>query len=185
VFCPNCSQERVSDATKFCSRCGYLLTGTAELLARGGALTEDAPGGGEGSSPRSRGIRHGIFMIMLAIVLVPVFGLLLRFAVGMGNPWPIGLLLFLLGGGGFLRVAYALMFEAGKPRPELDTGSSVAWLRAEGLPDKQAQGELPPQQTYPAADYTGPSGGRWLDTNDLQPTSVTENTTRHLEKDTD
>src|SRR6185436_9773529 len=37
MFCPNCGQERISEATSFCSRCGYLLTGTADLLKIGGA----------------------------------------------------------------------------------------------------------------------------------------------------
>jgi hypothetical protein len=185
VFCPNCGQERVSEATKFCSRCGYLLTGTAELLARGGALTADAINTDNTPSPRSRGLRQGLFLIMLAIVLVPIIGILLRFAIGMPNPWPIGVILFLLGGGGFLRMAFALMFEAGKSQPQLGAGSGTAFLRAETITSPASHAELPPQHAQHAIDYTAPSAGRWLDTNDLQPTSVTENTTRHLEKDPD
>lgn len=176
----------MSDATNFCSRCGYLLTGTAELLARGGALTAQPSSGGEGSSPRSRGIRQGIFMILLALVLVPIMGILLRFALGMPNPWPIGVILFLLGGGGVLRMAYALMFEAGKPHTQLSASTTnTAFLRAETLASPPSNAQLPPQRTQPASGYTAPSTGRWLDTNDLQPTSVTENTTRHLGKETE
>ncbi|MBK8302527.1 MAG: hypothetical protein IPK98_03620 [Chloracidobacterium sp.] len=43
---------------------------------------------------------------------------------------------------------------------------------------------LPPQQSIPANMYNAPRpAGSWRDTNDLEPTSVTESTTRLLEKD--
>ena len=42
---------------------------------------------------------------------------------------------------------------------------------------------LPPQQSVPASAYTTPSVGRWRDTNDLEPSSVTESTTRLLKQD--
>ena len=45
------------------------------------------------------------------------------------------------------------------------------------------QQALPPQQSIPASMYGMPQPGNWRDTNDLEPSSVTENTTRHLEKD--
>ncbi len=46
------------------------------------------------------------------------------------------------------------------------------------------QSALPPQRSIPANMYDAPrSAGSWRDTNDLEPTSVTESTTRLLEKD--
>lgn len=42
---------------------------------------------------------------------------------------------------------------------------------------------LPPQQSVPASVYGPPQAGNWRDTNDLQPASVTESTTKLLEKD--
>jgi len=42
---------------------------------------------------------------------------------------------------------------------------------------------LPPQQSIPTSVYAPPHAGSWRDTNDLQPTSVTEGTTKLLEKD--
>jgi hypothetical protein len=41
---------------------------------------------------------------------------------------------------------------------------------------------LPPQQSIPASSYGVPTAGSWRDTNDLQPTSVTESTTRLLKE---
>lgn len=46
------------------------------------------------------------------------------------------------------------------------------------------QSALPPQQSIPANMYNAPRpAGSWRDTNDLEPASVTESTTRLLEKD--
>jgi hypothetical protein len=129
-------------------------------------------------SPRSTGIRHGIFMILLAIVLVPLLGILLTFGLGMRTPWPIGLVLFLLGGGGVLRIAYALLFEAGGPHALLLPGNDRAPSQLTGKGNV-----LPSLQTPSAADYDAPGIGHWQVENGLEPTSVTENTTKLLEKD--
>ena len=45
------------------------------------------------------------------------------------------------------------------------------------------QTALPPQQSIPASAYTTPRPGTWRDTSDLEPTSVTESTTRLLNRD--
>lgn len=45
------------------------------------------------------------------------------------------------------------------------------------------QAALPPQQSIPVNAYGVPLAGNWRDTNDLQPTSVTESTTRLLNDD--
>ena len=42
---------------------------------------------------------------------------------------------------------------------------------------------LPPHHTQPAQSYGAPSIGQWRDTNDLQPTSVVEGTTRLLNEE--
>jgi len=50
-------------------------------------------------------------------------------------------------------------------------------------PSQMAGGQaqaLPPQRSIPVDDYAVPRTGGWRDTNDLQPTSVTEGTTRLL-----
>jgi hypothetical protein len=38
MFCPNCSQEQISNEVKYCSRCGFLLSDVAEALQRGGRV---------------------------------------------------------------------------------------------------------------------------------------------------
>src|SRR5258707_5409200 len=56
MFCPRCGEERVSEATSFCSRCGFLLTVAAELVPTGGELPKDLSKAISAQrSPRSRG----------------------------------------------------------------------------------------------------------------------------------
>ena len=173
MFCPKCGQERHTETSSFCSRCGYLLTGTAELFRYGGVLP-NKPGK---NSPRSRGVKQGAFILLFGILLFPVLGLI--FGVLFRQP-PIaaGIVLFLSFAAGLLRIAYALMFEHSHPTL-LPTG-----LEPQNHSLKitaQQDAALPPQQTFPADQYAKPQTGRWLDTNDLEPGSVTEGTTRLLE----
>jgi hypothetical protein len=51
-----------------------------------------------------------------------------------------------------------------------------------GLHGAQHQ-TLPPQQSIPASVRVPPQAGLWRDTNDLEPSSFTERTTRPLEKE--
>jgi hypothetical protein len=173
MFCPQCGQERLSEATSFCSRCGFLLTGTTELLQTGGELPASPSGT---ISPRSRGIRMGLFLFLLMIIIAPIIGIVSTFLFRI-TPWPMGVVLFLLGGAGLLRMAYAIMFESKYAENQLPISPvSDRQVTAKGEP-----GALPPQQTYPAG--ATPQMGRWLDTRELEPGSVTENTTKLLEKE--
>jgi hypothetical protein len=182
MYCPRCGEERASEATSFCSRCGFLLTVTSELIPTGGALPRTLlPAAPAAPSARSRGIRQGLFLFLLALVVFPLFGIISVFALGI-RPWPAGIALFLLAGGGLLRMAYALMFETKAPLlPEAGTA---------GATEGQLSGHahltaLPPQQNYPASHYTSPQPGHWRDTRELEPASVTEHTTKLLEKESD
>jgi hypothetical protein len=183
MYCPRCGEERVSNATSFCSRCGFLLTVASELLPTGGALPPTLlPVVSASPSDRSRGLKQGLFLFLLALVVFPLMGILSVFALGM-RPWPAGVVLFLLAGGGILRMAYALMFESKSPNA-LAAGSSLHVADVQ-LPGHPHQGSLPPQQTYPASQYTSPEPRHWRDTNELEPASVTDGTTKLLEKESE
>lgn len=186
MFCPRCGQERVSQETSFCSQCGFLLTGAAELLERGGAPLAPVPA----DSPRARGVKFGIFMILLMLVVAPVMGMI---AMGLRiGPWPIGLAVFLLGGGGLLRIIHALMFESKQPgAPTLREQRWTRWETGRGgqyIKPAVADQQLPRGEVYPLSTghhRTSTAPGRWLDTSDLEPGSVTEQTTRQLSKERD
>ena len=152
---------------------------TAQLLLTDGVPADSAlERKTEGDSPRWRGVKQGLFLMLLMVVVVPLLGILLRFGIGT-NPWPLGVVVFLLGGGGLLRMVYALMFEpryanalppAEEPRP----ANLVSPRANPELSAGDASSYIPPEP---------PRAGRWLDTNDLQQGSVTEGTTKLLEKE--
>jgi len=176
MYCPKCGQETHSETSSFCSRCGYLLTGTAELFQFGGILPSK-PGK---DSPRSRGIKQGVFIFLLGVLLLPILGMLSVFLFRI-SPWPAGLVFFLTVAAGLLRTAYALMFE-----PRFPTAlPSATDMQSATLKISSQPSALPPQQSFPAQQYAGPGVGKWRDANDLEPTSVTENTTKLLENESD
>ncbi len=174
MYCPKCGQERTSTDTSFCSRCGFLLTGTAEILRTGGAPPDEKkPRGFSAPTPRNRGVKQGLFIFLLAFLIVP---LLVMISIGLRiGPGPAMVGAILLTVGGLLRVAYAYMFES--PMPVGADASKTPALYGTGQ-----MGALPPQRFEPINDYQSAQGS-WRDTNDLEPRSVTENTTRLLEKE--
>jgi hypothetical protein len=122
-------------------------------------------------------------MLLLLIVVAPILGMLSVFVLRL-PPWPMGISIFLLGGGGILRIAYALMFESNVRRSaSLDDKAGDPNEGGKKLGESPAAGSLPAQREEPASAYTAPRTGQWLDTNELEPASVTENTTKLLEKD--
>ncbi|HMJ09487.1 MAG TPA: hypothetical protein VK468_10805, partial [Pyrinomonadaceae bacterium] len=130
-------------------------------------------------SPRRRGFKQGVFMIMLMIVLAPVIGLIFRFGFDM-MPWPAGIAVFLLGGGGLLRMVYALFFESG--RADGHSLGEAERRPASILPFPQPTRQLKAED---GSSYIAPTLFGTPDTNDLEPRSVTEGTTSLLEKERD
>ncbi len=106
MYCPQCSQQQISDELRFCSRCGFPLDGVAKLVAAGGtlpALQEEA--GKSVRSPRRRGVQQGIILMFVSVLLLPLVDVI-------GRPYHEALILmFLLGG--ILRALYALAFQEG------------------------------------------------------------------------
>lgn len=140
----------------------------------------ETPAGGP-RSPRSRGIRVGVFMFLLMFVVAPIVGLISTFGLGI-EPWPVGIVVTLLGLGGLLRIIYALMFESKIP-VSLTGPRHVRELDPSSV--SLATSALPPQRDLAASDYVSPRAGDWLEPESRTPTSVTDNTTKLLEKDPD
>jgi hypothetical protein len=178
MHCPKCGQQQISNETRFCSRCGLLLTGVADLIANSGVVAPTTTGlTGTPDSPRRKGIKQGAFLFMLTFLVVP---LLIIFSISLNlEPFlPLGAL-FLLGVGGILRIVYSLMFLPG-------TSPNVAFGLPNALPGgRMTNAALPASDAPPASAYVSPMAGSWRDTNDLQkePNSVTDNTTKLLHSD--
>lgn len=180
MYCPNCGQERVSVETNFCSRCGYLLTGTAELLQMGGVLPKTDIKLKKKSSPRSRGIKQGLFIFLLSFLVVPVLAIMTIAA--NAEPFAVAIAAVVLFVGGLLRIAYAFMFEQAEDLGHNERDDYMA-AATRMFTSRGGSPALPPQQGVPAdASFRNAPGG-WRETRDLAPPSVTDSTTKLLEKE--
>ncbi len=176
MFCPQCGQEKISMDTNYCSRCGFPLAGVGELLHTGGvnplATTRTST-----QSPRKRGLKQGLFLFLMTFLVAPLLGMISL--VFNAEPIAAGIGVVVCFMGGLLRMAYALMFESSEPG--VPTLEEKVLAGANTLSSVKANA-LPPQLSTPAANYFTPGAGNWRDTNDLQPTSVTESTTQLLDE---
>jgi len=178
MYCPQCGQQQVSDITRFCSRCGFPLDGVATLLATGGAVpTRYVQPSYKELSPRSKGVRQGALLMLSTLLLVPLVAII---GVGVLNLSGaiVGITAVTCFLGGLLRILYALLMEEAVPpaNPE-----SIAGYPQPGMPHfaRPVQNSaLPPASVNTAAWRPRPNTAEIY-----QPPSVTENTTRLLDKD--
>ena len=177
MFCPNCGQERISTETSFCSRCGFLLTGTAELIQTGGIIPQITSAAVKGTTPRKKGLKQGLFIFLLTFLVVPIVSI---FTIAINvEPFAVAICAIALFMGGLLRMAYALMFESNEFGGSLQTDFNHLITR------QRTAAALPPQHSVPIpADVPFRAAtGTWRDTRDLQPPSVTDGTTKLLENE--
>ncbi|MDM7920856.1 MAG: zinc ribbon domain-containing protein [Pyrinomonadaceae bacterium] len=182
MHCPKCGQQQISDETRYCSRCGFQMSGVLQLLRTDGQLPALTPSGE--ISPRRRGVYKGIFFFLLSFLVVPILTMITIFM--RAEPFAVVAAAVLFSVGGLLRIAYAVMFESSIPGTKTfeDSVKDIA-LNLSGK--KQENPALPPQQSMPVEAYTAPATGNWRDTNDLSrtPGSVTDSTTKLLHKEND
>jgi hypothetical protein len=157
------------------------MTGVIELIENGGAFIRDSEiEKSNGNTPRKKGLKKGLFIFLLTFLVVPIISII-TIAVN-AEPFAVVISAILLSIGGLLRMAYAWLFESNEGAEEKSSSKIIA--SAQNLiGKKQSEKALPPQQTIPAETYIPPTQGNWRDTNDLVQTSVTEETTKLLEKD--
>lgn len=182
MFCPSCGQEQITEDTRFCSRCGLLLTGVTELIHNGGALPQTLPA--EWTKKKfyqKKGFKQGLFIFLLSFLVVPIIAIL-SIAANVREPFVVAIAAVLFGAGGLLRMAYSLLFEADEHNPAmLEQGNASAPRNYLGR--RKSANALLPQQSIPASNYVPPNQGNWRDTNDLSQPSVTEGTTKLLERE--
>lgn len=181
MFCPQCGQQQVSDAARFCSRCGFQLMAVSGLLATGGRGAAPEPAFEAvpaPPSPKRKGAQFGGKLMLTGLFLGPALGLLSEL---IGTPDElaiVGIIIFLAG---LFRLLYALLFEDGPYRQRLQRQPAFVPQPQQFAPPP-AVSALPPPQSQPAHAYV-PSRP---DTSELayRP-SVTEGTTRLLEREPD
>jgi hypothetical protein len=190
MHCPQCGQHQASEEMRFCSRCGFPLTGIAQLLANGGTLSVDH---GDSScsrlSPRRRGVRRGAILLMLGVVITPLLAILLAPPHGplpSSMPYlliPLSAIIFFAGG--LMRMLYALLFEERAPaaiQAAKFAPPAVSPIIAKQL-NVPARGTAIPSATSAPVTAWKP---RQTNTSEIiLPASVTENTTRLLKDERD
>lgn len=181
MYCPRCSQQQVSEETKFCSRCGFPLGLVSEVLAHGGFLPQLADlHKSKKWLTKKNGVVFSLFWFMFfLLIMTPIFemadiDILAGFSAVVGI---FGGLMWLIGALVFLK-SEPKQFDL--PMNELQRANVNAFYATN-------QKVLSPHQTQPAQSYVPPPVNSWKapDTGSFAPRSVTEGTTKLLQKEED
>lgn len=177
MFCPQCGQQQVSKETRFCSRCGLPLNLIAEVVAHGGTLPVlEQLDQRKSFYNKSTGVKFGlIWFLTVTFLLVPLFAVL-----NWDNIVPMTAILGFVGG--ILIMVFSAIFLESKPKTSFYANPNEFPANLPNfLSGNQQANALPPQQSVPVENYIQPPANSWRgDTNDLQPTSITEGTTKLL-----
>ena len=178
MFCPRCSQEQISEETRFCSRCGFPLGLVSEILAYGGFLPQLAALAEKKKFwTRRMGMKIGAAWFLIFIfVFVPLFGVAEEEEAAAAAA-VIGCL------GAFLIMMFSWFFLEGEQKPaKIEDARQAANFMPNPLPavEKLQPNALPPVQSQPAQSYIPPQGmWRAPNTGDFaKSSSVTEETTK-------
>jgi hypothetical protein len=186
MFCPNCGQQQATEQMRFCSRCGFPLGLVSEVLANGGFLPQLAAL----HSKKKLFTRRKVFLFGLIwflsfiLLIIPITAVIF-------NDLPIGEVIVpfaaIIGTmGGLLLMLFSLFFESDKKKAELPP-PQVNFAVPNQFAAQPSQSALPPQAanfTPTSTAYTPPrTSWREAKTGELIPPSITEGTTRLLEKD--
>ena len=176
MHCPHCGQQQISGEVRFCKSCGFSLNGVRELLATGGISSLIEESHKPSASPRRKGVRQGVILLFIMIVLTPLTMLL-------GNQGKFLIPMFLMAG--LMRILYAVIFQEAAPRKkqqQLNTLSHVAPNTIDQLGAAARGTALPPAQNVPVTAFNA----RRVDTREMvKPPSVTEHTTKLLNESRD
>jgi len=180
MFCPQCGQQQVTGVVRFCSRCGFPMDGVIQLLGSGGMVpayrTSDEP---VPVSPRRKGVKQGAMLLLAGVVLVPILGMLASFSSATFPQILAGLAAIICFIGGPIRMLYAALFEEGAPSPIRQYGPPIPMHAPQQFTPHAQAPALPPQPARsPGAWRRRPNTAELVN-----PPSVTENTTRLLEKE--
>lgn len=179
MYCPQCGQQQASDVVRYCSRCGFLLDGVIYLLHNNGLLPAAAPSTPGEVSPRRRGVKQGGLMLLVGAVLVPILAVFASFTNAIFFEIISAIAAIVCFMGGPLRMIYAALFEEGAPRPTAMPLSSYSPPPLQSRMAAPSRASLPP----PPVNQTLPWRVRPNTAELVSPPSVTENTTRLLDKD--
>lgn len=166
MYCPKCGQL-VPDNTRFCSRCGLLLSDLSQWLAGNSGLPVREAAQPNKLSPRRKGMRFGAKMMFWGAVMLPIF---FGFSIAGDSPAPL-FFPFIILLAGLSILLYSRLF--GDPTPSNQS------QQAQEFRFGTEPVYLPPGSS--AEVFSG--ARREARTSEMARPSVTENTTKLLDRE--
>jgi hypothetical protein len=159
------------------------MEGAMHLLAHGGSLPQYpvAATDPKEPSPRKKGVKQGALLMLVGAILVPILGVMAGFSPGrlenvFGFFCALAAIICFLGGP--LRMLFAGIFEEGAPQHRQFMMPTSYVPPVIGPPQARVSA-LPPATMNPAASWRQ----RPQTAEIMQPPSVTDHTTRLLDKE--
>ncbi|HKG46781.1 MAG TPA: hypothetical protein VKB02_08650 [Pyrinomonadaceae bacterium] len=179
MFCPQCGQQQVTGVIRFCSRCGFPLDGVIHLLGNGGSLpVYRSPDEPVAESPRRKGVKQGGLLLLSGAVIVPIFAIFASYGHSSFLEILAALAAVICFVGGPLRMFFAAVFEEGAPKPVRMYGPAPMHMPQQFVSHAPGPALPPPPARQQASWRPRPNTAELVN-----PPSVTENTTRLLEKE--
>jgi hypothetical protein len=176
MFCPQCGQQQPAEAVRFCKRCGMALDRLAQFVEGGGQLAAVGEGGARALTPRQRGTRMGLLVMVAGLLFGGIAALLQSMKDDLFVFLPVAAVVFTVG---VMRLLYGLLLEEGAPpRPRGELAADDARRPAIEAPTPAS---LPPARAIPVSAHTAHAP----DTKDMAAprATVTESTTKLLEEE--
>lgn len=155
------------------------MDGVIHLLANSGMLpiyrSADEP---TQMSPRKRGVRQGMILLLTGALLVPILGVLTNFSNSTFLEVLVALAAIICFVGGPLRMLFAAVFEEGAPNRLVRPYVAAPVPAPHFVPQVQRAGLPPPAVQPPMSWKPRPTTAELA-----APRSVTEGTTRLLNKE--
>ena len=150
------------------------------LLAHGGTLPRYAPTDEEKRiSPRRKGVKQGVLLMLIGAIVVPLLGVVSGFSpprIDVAFEFFTAIAAIICFVGGPLRMLFAALFEQGAQTTQFVTTSS--YVPPPISPPPVRLSALPPSTANPIPGWRSQPHTAEI----VQPPSVTDNTTRLLEK---
>lgn len=180
MYCPRCGQERFSEATSFCSRCGLFLDHVEEVMHNDGnpLFESEASESSRLFSRRNVRIFTLFWFVIVTVILTPISAIL-------EAPEEVTAILGLLGP---VVALMMLIFSFFIPKDGSAASRQQKRKERRELREQRERKGLPPEQTVFAEDFVPPRTGSREPAEGERPRtppSVTEETTRHLKLDDD
>jgi len=156
------------------------MEGTMHVLAHGGMLPQyQSPADEKTVSPKRKGVKQGVLIMLIGVLLVPIFAIMSSFAPGRLENFFLfwcALTAIICFVGGPLRMLFAALFEQGAPKYQFPMAPTY---NVPSVPPASRTPALPPPSVNPASQWRQ----RPQTAEIMQPPSVTDSTTRLLDKE--